>query len=92
MKRGLKAGRIDPVNLLRGEEESWEPWIQDMRLDAVLGMIHYFGEVTVAQALEVIELPGRMTIAGLTYDKRGEIADLVYTAIYGIPAPPPVPS
>jgi hypothetical protein len=85
LRRGLKAQTIDPVALMRGGDEVWEPWVAEMRLDTVLGMVHGFGEETIKDFLHTVSLPGRITLVALTFEKRAELADLVHLALYGEP-------
>lgn len=85
LKRGLKDQKIDPVALMRGGDEVWEPWIGEMRLDALLAMVPGFGPATVEDFLNAVHLPGRVMLLALTYAKRDELADLLYLALYGDP-------
>ncbi len=90
LKRGLMRRSLDPVEILRGNDETWEPWMQTLRLDTFLSFIHGFGEVTVKQALEELRIPGHITFAGMTFAQRDEVARMVHLAVYGIPAAPQI--
>ncbi len=89
LKRQLKAQNVNAVALMRGDDTEWEPWILDVRIDKFLSWVHGFGEATVDDAVEVLNLNRRLTIAGLSFELRGKIADLIYSVLSGIPMPPP---
>lgn len=85
VKRGLKAGLIDAPTLIAGDDERFEEAIVTWRLDELLKAIPTFGEQTVAEFLEEVRLPPRGTLQSLTYERRGELADLVHLALHNEP-------
>lgn len=87
LKTGLQRGTIDGVEVMRGNSDVWEPVVRRAKLGVILHAIRGFGPAMVREFLETVELDSSVRMYALTYAKRGEMADLVYYSLNGVPPP-----
>lgn len=89
MRKGIMAGAIDPVPLVAGRDEVWEPHVKEMRLGHVLACIRGFGPVTVRTTLEALSLPAEVRLWELTFERREEVSATVAAMLGDHLAPMP---
>lgn len=85
LRAGLQSGAIEPVALMRGSNDEWEPVVKRLTVGVVAKAIRGFGPVMVREFLEAVELDSATRLYALTYAKRGEMADLIHYALHGVP-------
>lgn len=92
LKTGLQRGTIDGVELMRGNNDVWEPVVQRAKLGVIVSAIRGFGPAMTREFLETVELDSGVRLYALTYAKRGEMADLIYYSLHGVPPPDAAPT
>lgn len=85
----LKAGDVDPWELLRGVSGEWEPVICDMGLERFLMLVPGVGEVTVDETVAHFRLRRSDKLRSLSYGQRAAIADKLRAAFADEPVEPP---
>lgn len=92
LRAKLREREVDALALLRGNVTEWEDVIVDMRLDTVLRSIPGIGEVTADDTIEVFRLKPQYRLSSLTYEVRGQIADMLSGVLRGEPVALPAPT
>lgn len=94
LKKELKAHRVNPWELIAGNNTRWEPIVREWRIDRFLEHVPGVGPVSIHEALVELGLAPYLTMQGLTFERRRELADLLRAGVAGEPAPPrptPIP-
>lgn len=82
LRAALRAGTVDPVELLRGNEPMWEDDIRRMRVARVLKMIPHIGPRTTAEALALCGLHEDTRLGHLGFGSRYQLADLIEDVLH----------
>ncbi len=92
LRRALKEGRVDPWALLCGSVSEWEMVVREMKVSEVLIRIPGVGRATRDDALEELDLSMVVTMEGLTYQRRAELAAFLEGVLAGEPVEAPAPA
>lgn len=81
MRTGLRAGVVDELGLLRGDEDpKYEALIASWPIERVLRLMHYIGPARAYEVLTWGHVSPRRKVSDLTFAKRAELARLVEDA------------
>lgn len=83
LKKEMKKGAVDPVVVMRGDDAEWEPFVRPMKLGAFLRSVPTFGPRTVEDFLAHVSLSSDVRLRALTYERRGELAELIDATLRG---------
>lgn len=81
LKRALKAGEVDPFDLLGGNAPQWEDTAKRMTILALLVALPGIGDVTAREALAEVGVETDTRVYGLTYQLRRELATTLRAAL-----------
>lgn len=88
LREGAKAGRVDVLRVLAGDDPNWETIAAGMKLEALLTAIPGVGPVTVDEALADVGVSGAVRVGELSYLLRSRTAERLRLALDGEPVPP----
>lgn len=77
LKRAIKAGDADGLEVLAGRAPEWEEVAADMPVGALLAALPGVGPATVDQLLAERSIPAGTRMFGLTGERRAELADAI---------------
>lgn len=86
LKQKLKAGEVDPWALLRGESAEHEPAIESWTLQQILACIPGIGPARIHEILMVFKASPLLKVAGLSDERRVELARIARSAVDIVPS------
>ena len=89
LKEAVQDGSVDPITLLRGDDEEWESIVRGMTVFDALKLVKSVGPGTALEILVELRLPMTIKVVGLSYQGREELARLLELTLKG---DPPVPA
>lgn len=76
LRQLCKKGKIDAIQLVRGEYPKWEPMIGKWRLEMLLPLVPGLGTVTMQEVFEVGRFSPTQLVLSLSDSRRRELARL----------------
>lgn len=81
LRRKVKSGQVDALDLVAGRLDEWEDDVAGWRLDQLLRVVPGCGSVTTHEVIEAFVASPRMKVSGLTFERREQLASLLADAL-----------